>query len=406
VISPIGEEGSHIREHADDVMEYIIKPAMERSGVTAVRSDQITESGAITEQMFREIVNADICVALLTAPFNPNVFYELAIAQAAARPVVILIEKGLTLPFDVKDLRCVQYEMSPVTRLVKGVFADRVNDMVDEVKRQGWKAPNLFEQFGFARKVDDEYQLRHMISLTRPDVLPHGIERRWSVPGDPQREICLMTGDVSEIQNQPFDVDVVVSLENTDLQLGRYYDADSVSGVLRFLDAERSPDGRISCDCLERSLQKCITDLGVVLPTVPGRVIATPTTRLSKAYAIKYVFHAAALQGSLGDGYEMLDGELDDCVRSVYDRFSEIAVHGELSSILFPMLGAATTNMGAAQVAGKLLAPIVNRMTAIRLCRKTVILARFESHRQGVLVAAAALGLQQLPAESLNQQTV
>jgi hypothetical protein len=394
VISPIGEEGSAIRAHADDVMQFIIKPALERCGVSAVRSDQIAESGAISEQMFRAIVGADVCVVLLTG-FNPNVFYELAIAQAASRPVVMLIEKGQILPFDVKDLRCIQYEMTPVSTLVKGVFADRVQEMIEEIKRQGWKAPNLFEHFGVAHRLDDELQLRHLLDLARPAVLPYAIDRSWALPSDPKREICLVTGDITEIQNQSFGVDVVVSLENTDLQLGRYYDADSISGVLRYLDAERSADGRIVRDCLDQSLQKCIAQQQIVLPTVPGRVIATPTTRLRTEYGIKYVFHAAALQGAIGDGYEMLDDELDDCVRSVFDRFAETAPQGQLSSILFPMLGAATTNMNAAQVAGKLLNPIVHRMATITQCQRTVILARFDSHRQAVYLAAAALGLQQ-----------
>jgi O-acetyl-ADP-ribose deacetylase (regulator of RNase III) len=396
IISPIGEEGSPVRIHADDVMEFIIKPALERCGIAPVRSDQIAESGAITEQMFREIVSADVCVVLLTG-FNPNVFYELAIAQAAARPVVILIEKGLTLPFDVKDLRCIQYELAPVTLLVKGVYADRVQEMLEEIRGQGWRVPNLFEHFGVTRKLDDELQVRHLLDLARPEVLPFGVDRRYALPADPKREICLLTGDITEIQNQSFGVDVVVSLENTDLQLGRYYDADSVSGILRYLDAERSADGQIAHDCLDQSLRRCINELGIVLPTAPGRVIATPTTRLHKEYGVKYVFHAAALQGSIGDGYEMLDYELDDCVLNVFDRFAETAQKAELSSILFPMLGAATTNMDPAQVAGKLLGPIVHRMTAMAQCKRTVILARLESHRQGIYLAAAALKLQQVP---------
>ncbi len=84
----------------------------------------MAESGTITDQMFREIVNADVCVALLTG-FNPNVFYELAVAQAAARPLVILIEKGQSLPFDVKDLRCIEYETVSMSRMVHGTYADR-----------------------------------------------------------------------------------------------------------------------------------------------------------------------------------------------------------------------------------------------------------------------------------------
>ena len=47
----------------------------------------------ISEQMYRAILKEDFCIALLTG-FNPNVFYELAIAQAADRPVIILLEFG------------------------------------------------------------------------------------------------------------------------------------------------------------------------------------------------------------------------------------------------------------------------------------------------------------------------
>jgi hypothetical protein len=395
VISPIGEEGSTVRAHADDVLEFIIKPALARCDVVAVRSDQMTESGTITEQMFREIVSADVCVVLLTG-FNPNVFYELAIAQSAARPLVILIEKGQPLPFDVKDLRCIEYEMVPISRVVKGAYADRVEEMLEEIKRQDWKAPNLFEHFGVARKLDDELQVRRLLERARPEILPYGRDKRYALPADPEREICLLTGDITNVQNESFGADVIVSLENTDLQLGRYYDADSISGALRFLDAERSADGRIAHDCLDESLQKSIEELRIVLPTVPGRVVATRTTRLHRKYGIKYVFHAAALQGAVGDGYTMMDDVLDDCVRNVFDRFAEIAPEAELSSILLPMLGAATTSMDPLQVARKLLTPIVHKMTMIKKCRRAIILARLESHRQGVYHAAAELGLKEI----------
>jgi hypothetical protein len=395
VISPIGEEGSAVRAHADDVLEFIIKPALGRCDVVAVRADQVAESGTITDEMFREIVNADVCVVLLTG-FNPNVFYELAIAQSAACPVILLVEKGVALPFDVKDLRCVQYEMVPISRLVKGTYADRVHEMLEEIKHQGWKAPNLFEHFGVARKLADEQQVRRLLERTRPEILPCGSDRRYALPTDPEREICLLTGDITDMQTQSFDADVVVSLENTDLQLGHYYDADSISGALRYLDAERSADGRIVRDCLDLSLQKSIAELCIVLPMVPGRVVATRTTRLDRKYGIKYVFHAAALQGAVGDGYKMMDEVLDDCVREVFDQFAEIAPKAELSSILFPMLGAATTSMEPMKVARKLLNPIVHKMTTISQCRRTVILARLESHRHAVYHAAAELGLKEL----------
>jgi hypothetical protein len=61
------------------------------------------------------------------------------------------------------------------------------------------------------------------------------------------------------------------------------------------------------------------------------------------------------------------------------------------------MLGAATTSMEPLEVAHRLLNPIVHKMTTSRQCRRTVILARLESHRQGVYRAARALGLREIP---------
>jgi hypothetical protein len=87
VISPIGQVDSTVREHADDVFDFIIKPAMAECKVEAYRSDHLREHGRITDQMFSAILQEDLCIALLTG-YNPNVFYELAIAQAAGKPEV------------------------------------------------------------------------------------------------------------------------------------------------------------------------------------------------------------------------------------------------------------------------------------------------------------------------------
>ena len=103
VISPIGQPGSEVRKHADYVFKYIIKPAMADCGVDAFRADQVVKIGKISDHMFNAILKEDFAIAVLT-DHNPNVFYELAVAQAAARPVIMMIQKGQSIPFDIKDL--------------------------------------------------------------------------------------------------------------------------------------------------------------------------------------------------------------------------------------------------------------------------------------------------------------
>ena len=142
VISPIGPAGSDIREHADDVFEFIIKPAMEELGIHAYRSDHSQEIGRITEQMFKSILEEDLCIAILTFS-NPNVFYELAVAQCAARPVIILILKGQTIPFDVRDLRAVEYDLRP-RPLRDKVYAKQIVDLVRSLEAVRWSVPVPF----------------------------------------------------------------------------------------------------------------------------------------------------------------------------------------------------------------------------------------------------------------------
>jgi len=142
VISPIGEEGSAIREHADDVFDYIIKPAMDECGVKPFRADHVQEPGLISEQMFQAILKEDLCIAVLTG-HNPNVFYELAVAQCSGRPVIVLLEKGQELPFDIRDLRCVYYDLKP-RALFDQVYVREIVAHIRAIEAASWKSKSLF----------------------------------------------------------------------------------------------------------------------------------------------------------------------------------------------------------------------------------------------------------------------
>jgi hypothetical protein len=129
VISPIGDEGSKERQHADNVFQYIIEPAMKACQLVAVRSDHIAMPGLISAEMYKRILGDELCVVVLTG-MNPTVLYELAIAHAAARPVVLLIQKGEEPPFDLKDHRYVEYDVGNVKALTEGEYAKSVQSHV------------------------------------------------------------------------------------------------------------------------------------------------------------------------------------------------------------------------------------------------------------------------------------
>ena len=88
-----------------------------------MRCNHIHEAGEITEQMFHEILQVDPCIVGLTY-LKPNVSYELSVAQSAAWPVTLPVEKGQKLPFDIQDFRTGNYALLPATKLIEGQQAN------------------------------------------------------------------------------------------------------------------------------------------------------------------------------------------------------------------------------------------------------------------------------------------
>jgi hypothetical protein len=63
------------------------------------------------DQVWSGINNAKVLVAELTSK-NPNVFYELGIAHALQKPVVLISSNEEDVPFDLKHIRVIYYETS------------------------------------------------------------------------------------------------------------------------------------------------------------------------------------------------------------------------------------------------------------------------------------------------------
>jgi len=112
VISPIDKPGSPVRERADTLLDYIIKPVLEADGLgfSVERADEIQQPGLITQQVMERVVVADLVVADLTGR-NANVFYELALRHAARKPAIHMIQGDEAIPFDVANQRTICYDV-------------------------------------------------------------------------------------------------------------------------------------------------------------------------------------------------------------------------------------------------------------------------------------------------------
>jgi hypothetical protein len=90
--------------------EKIYKPAIEKAGLKPVRADsEIFGAGKIMDQIWLGINAAKVLVAELTSR-NPNVFYELGLAHALRKPVVLVSSNESDVPFDLKHIRVIIYD--------------------------------------------------------------------------------------------------------------------------------------------------------------------------------------------------------------------------------------------------------------------------------------------------------
>ncbi len=90
----------------DDLRRDIVA-AGDAVGVEVIRADDIFRSGVIIEQIKEQIRNADAIIAVCTSR-NPNVFYELGIADSGHVPILVA-EKTEDLPFDIHHFRAQFY---------------------------------------------------------------------------------------------------------------------------------------------------------------------------------------------------------------------------------------------------------------------------------------------------------
>ena len=90
------------------VYEKLIKPAFESAGFETLRADNIDSQQNILKDIVTAIAESDVVVADLTEA-NPNVYYELGLAHALRKQVVLMSQDVGTAPFDLRSYRILEY---------------------------------------------------------------------------------------------------------------------------------------------------------------------------------------------------------------------------------------------------------------------------------------------------------
>jgi hypothetical protein len=93
------------------VWEHVLRPTVTAVGDECKRADDFFSLGPIMNDVLKSIREADYLIADLTGK-NPNVFYELGIAHALDKPVILLTQQLNDVPIDLRHLRLIAYEDS------------------------------------------------------------------------------------------------------------------------------------------------------------------------------------------------------------------------------------------------------------------------------------------------------
>ncbi len=103
VLMPFGE-------WYDRYYKDVYIPATHEAGFEPVRADGLFSTGTVVEQIWEQIKRAKVLLADLSDK-NANVFYELGLAHAIGKPVVLVTGCLDDVPFDLRHLRVVIYDV-------------------------------------------------------------------------------------------------------------------------------------------------------------------------------------------------------------------------------------------------------------------------------------------------------
>lgn len=155
----------------DSYYSDIYCPAILKSGLDPRRADDLYRPSNIVQDIWDLTKKAKLLLADLTNK-NANVFYELGLAHALAKPVIIITESIDDIPFDLRSLRIIEYDKNEpgwgitlqkkITNAIKETIAsphETIPTAFLETKRSEVTTPAITKQEKELLEVKQELEL-------------------------------------------------------------------------------------------------------------------------------------------------------------------------------------------------------------------------------------------------------
>jgi hypothetical protein len=130
------------RDPFNHYYQKLYSPAIRKLGLMPQRGDDGSRPGVVLDQIFTMIRESRVLVADLTGG-NPNVFYEVGLAHALGKPVVLVAAALEEIPFDLRHLRRLVYDKDDPawgSKLVKSLR----NSLLELLANEEQAAPPQF----------------------------------------------------------------------------------------------------------------------------------------------------------------------------------------------------------------------------------------------------------------------
>ena len=135
----------------DRYYQEIYVAAVKDAGFEPVRADQLFTTGSVVEQIWEQIGKSVVLLADLTDK-NANVFYELGLAHAARKPVVFTAPSIDDVPFDLRHLRVIIYDVR------EPAWAEKLGQSVTDYLKNAKADPSksIPQPFRESQSTEDE----------------------------------------------------------------------------------------------------------------------------------------------------------------------------------------------------------------------------------------------------------
>jgi hypothetical protein len=369
----------------EQVYREIIAPALEPIVPITGRSKDRTISGVVHEDMFRQILTADIVLADITL-LNANALYELGVRHAARPSGTIILQQvdSGTPPFNLNSTRVVRYPNTAraagaaetaidpqlceeaqdlIRRYVRHALSTRRTDspihslipnlnIVAPAKPIGTVALGLFDVGTAGKRVPPTHATEAKATPRRSlqaDIDTHSASHTSAkAPRPVERKIGVAIGNLRDL----YDVaEVWVNPENTRMEMGPMF-GETVSSYIRVLSSG-ARDGTFGDDRVQRSLK---TAMGRATTLAPGFALTTWSPKAFKAdYGVRAIVHVAAQEGFPLGGFTTVK-QVGQCVVAALEEVERqnrslscrLGIARPLRSVLIPLFG--TRNPGVSPV--------------------------------------------------------